>query len=113
MIIGINIFGFRYKEYLCDLFLFILNKILPVRLSDVSENKTVVISKLLGHGSFRRRISEMGFVAGKEVTVYQPGLGTVPMGTADVSVEGPHYPKPHTWYARVRIDNGRIVKVLS
>ena len=69
MIIGINIFGFRYKEYLCDLFLFILNKILPVRLSDVSENKTVVISKLLGHGSFRRRISEMGFVAGKEVTV--------------------------------------------
>ena len=51
--------------------------------------------------------------AGKEVTVYQPGLGTVPMGMADVSVEGPHYPQPHTWYARVRIDNGQIVKVLS
>jgi len=40
-----------------------------VRLSEVSENRTVVISKVLGHGSFRRRISEMGFVAGKEVSV--------------------------------------------
>jgi ferrous iron transport protein B len=40
-----------------------------VRLADVGENKTVVISKVLGHGSFRRRISEMGFVAGKEVSV--------------------------------------------
>jgi len=40
-----------------------------VRLSDVEENSTVVISKVLGHGSFRRRISEMGFVAGKEVSV--------------------------------------------
>ncbi len=40
-----------------------------MRLSEVVENRTVVISKVLGHGSFRRRISEMGFVAGKEVTV--------------------------------------------
>jgi len=40
-----------------------------VRLSDVAENRTVVISKVLGHGSFRRRISEMGFVPGKEVSV--------------------------------------------
>ncbi len=40
-----------------------------MRLSEVGENKTVVISKVLGHGSFRRRISEMGFVVGKEVTV--------------------------------------------
>ena len=40
-----------------------------MRLSEVSENRTVVISKVMGHGSFRRRISEMGFVAGKEVSV--------------------------------------------
>jgi len=40
-----------------------------VRLSEVEENKRVVITKVLGHGSFRRRISEMGFVAGKEVAV--------------------------------------------
>ncbi len=40
-----------------------------MRLSEVSENEKVVITKVLGHGSFRRRISEMGFVAGKEITV--------------------------------------------
>ena len=40
-----------------------------MRLSEVEENKRVVITKVLGHGSFRRRISEMGFVAGKEVLV--------------------------------------------
>lgn len=40
-----------------------------MRLSEVEENSTVVISKVLGHGSFRRRISEMGFIAGKEVSV--------------------------------------------
>lgn len=40
-----------------------------MRLSEVIENNTVVITKVLGHGSFRRRISEMGFVAGKEITV--------------------------------------------
>jgi len=40
-----------------------------MRLSEVIENNTVIITKVLGHGSFRRRISEMGFVAGKEITV--------------------------------------------
>jgi hypothetical protein len=25
--------------------------------------------------------------------------------------EGPHYPKPHTWYAKVLLKDGKIVKV--
>lgn len=29
------------------------------------------------------------------------------------TIEGPHYPKPHSWYARVRIQDGVVVKVLS
>jgi hypothetical protein len=29
------------------------------------------------------------------------------------TIEGPHYPKPHTWYARVRVEDGVVVKVLS
>ena len=29
----------------------------------------------------------------------------------DVVVEGPHYPKPHTWYADCVLENGVIVKV--
>ena len=40
-----------------------------VKLSEVKNSETVVITKLLGHGSFRKRISEMGFVKGKEVKV--------------------------------------------
>jgi len=40
-----------------------------VRLSEVKSKETVIITKVLGHGSFRKRITEMGFVKGKEVTV--------------------------------------------
>jgi len=40
-----------------------------VRLSEVKNKDTVIITKVLGHGSFRKRITEMGFVKGKEVTV--------------------------------------------
>jgi len=40
-----------------------------VKLSEVKHSETVVITKVLGHGSFRKRISEMGFVKGKEVRV--------------------------------------------
>jgi hypothetical protein len=47
---------------------------------------------------------------GKGIDVYQPGLGTVPRdGT--IALEGPHYPKPHTWYATGTMQDGRLVKV--
>lgn len=50
--------------------------------------------------------------AGTEVTIFQPG----PFGGGDItdgeySVEGPHSPKPHTWYARVKVLNGKVVSV--
>ena len=48
--------------------------------------------------------------AGEDVGVFQPGFGTVPVdGT--VTLEGPHYPKPHTWYATGTMKGGRLVKV--
>lgn len=28
-------------------------------------------------------------------------------------LEGPHYPRPHTWYAKVQVKDGVVVKVLS
>jgi len=40
-----------------------------VKLSEVKHSDTVVITKVLGYGSFRKRISEMGFIKGKEVTM--------------------------------------------
>lgn len=38
-------------------------------LSDVKTGDTAIITKVLGRGAFRKRITEMGFVKGKEVTV--------------------------------------------
>lgn len=48
--------------------------------------------------------------AGEKVTVYAPGMGDVPTnGTC--SVEGPHFPKPHTWYGTATVKDGLVVKV--
>jgi hypothetical protein len=47
---------------------------------------------------------------GERVTVFAPGLGCPPEnGTC--AVEGPHYPRPHTWYAEVTLRDGVVIKV--
>lgn len=47
---------------------------------------------------------------GKEIEVFQPGLGTVPEN-GTVYLEGPHYPEPHKWYAQGKMENGRLTSV--
>lgn len=48
--------------------------------------------------------------AGKRVTVFSPGpFGCNQNGCE--SVEGPHYPAPHSWYASVEVKDGVVVKV--
>ena len=47
---------------------------------------------------------------GEEVTIFAPGLGTPKVNGAEF-LEGPHYPKPHTWYAAVEMKDGKVVKV--
>ena len=49
---------------------------------------------------------------GKAVTAFSPGPFPCPT-EGEVSVEGPHYPKPHRWYARVLVEAGRVIQVLS
>lgn len=44
------------------------------------------------------------------VDVYQPGLGTVPHN-GTVSLEGPHYPRPHTWYGTGTMKDGKLVSI--
>ena len=48
--------------------------------------------------------------AGEQVEVYQPGPFP---GKTDghISLEGPHYPEPHRWYASAEIKDSIIVKV--
>jgi hypothetical protein len=48
--------------------------------------------------------------AGDRIEVFSPG--PFPAKTDGVEyVEGPHYPKPHSWYAEVEVKNGVVVKV--
>ncbi|HKJ44065.1 MAG TPA: ferrous iron transport protein B [Sunxiuqinia sp.] len=59
-----------------------------MRLSEVKNNETVIITKVLGHGSFRKRITEMGFVKGKEVRVIKntPFKGPIEFKILDYNI---------------------------
>lgn len=50
---------------------------------------------------------------GREVMVFQPNniFNTPIPKNGTVSVEGPHYPQPHSWYARVTLEDGVIISV--
>lgn len=50
--------------------------------------------------------------AGETVRVFSPG----PFGfkrDGRETIEGPHYPQAHTWYAGVEVSDGLVVKVTS
>jgi len=51
--------------------------------------------------------------SGAKITVYQPGgLFPDPPFPGTCILEGPHYPKPHSWYAQATLDDkGYIIKV--
>lgn len=46
-----------------------IETITATHLSDLQNNETGIITKVIGHGAFRKRITEMGFVKGKFVRV--------------------------------------------
>lgn len=50
--------------------------------------------------------------AGVSVQVFQPGpfSGNIP-ASGRIALEGPHYPKPHRWYATGTMLDGKLVKV--
>lgn len=48
----------------------------------------------------------------KPVRCFQPGLGPdLSNFTGTVYLEGPHYPKAHTWYAQAELKDGIVIKV--
>jgi hypothetical protein len=49
--------------------------------------------------------------AGHDVTLYQPGPFGSDVRDGRHTVEGPHYPAPHSWYAKVVVSNGRVITV--
>lgn len=51
-------------------------------------------------------------VATSVVRCHQPGLGPdLTNYTGKICLEGPHYPKAHTWYAEAELIEGVVVKV--
>jgi len=51
--------------------------------------------------------------AGDRIEVFQPGPFGPEVKDGPVTIEGPHYPKPHRWYARVIVNDGVIVKLVG
>lgn len=48
--------------------------------------------------------------SGEQVTTFQPGGFFPATRDGKITLEGPHYPKPHTWYATCEVKDGVIVK---
>lgn len=49
---------------------------------------------------------------GEFVGVFSAGLGSAQKNGTEV-ISGPQYPAPHKWYAKVKVVDGKIVKVVS
>ncbi len=50
------------------------------------------------------------FKAGHQIETYQPGPFPGKRN-GQVCIEGPHFPKPHRWYASATLEKGMIVKI--
>ena len=47
---------------------------------------------------------------GKRLEVYRnTPWGKEGVNNAELSVEGPHYPRPHSWYGVAKVQNGVVV----
>ena len=54
-----------------------------------------------------------GIEAGDSITIFQPGPygSMVPLDGRNIAVEGPHFPQAHSWYGKVDVCGGKVLKV--
>lgn len=64
-----------------------------------------------GNPRTKKALREM-IARDERVTLFAPGLGE-PVENGVETVEGPHYPQPHRWYARVQVVDGVVVRVVQ
>jgi hypothetical protein len=57
-----------------------------------------------------KKAVKTAIAAGERIGVYSPGIGNVPEN-GRVSLEGPHFPKPHTWYGTGTVRDGLLVAI--
>lgn len=63
------------------------------------------------HPNFKtKKALKQALKDGERVNVFQPGLGSIRDNGA-VYLEGPHYPKPHTWCAEGTMKDGALVAI--
>jgi len=63
------------------------------------------------HPNFKtKKALREAVAAGQRVEVFSPGPFPANKNGRE-SVEGPHYPEPHRWYASVEVVNGIVTKV--
>jgi hypothetical protein len=59
-----------------------------------------------------KKALKLAVADGRRVTYYQPGpFGGHEPDDGTISLEGPHYPAAHTWYAQATVKDGVVVKV--
>ena len=55
--------------------------------------------------------AKRAIAAGTRVTAFSPGPFPCPTD-GKVSVEGPHYPRPHSWYGTATVVAGVVTKIV-
>lgn len=63
---------------------------------------------VVGNPKTKKALKEM--FASSGVELFEPGFGHIP-SEGIVTLEGPHYPEPHRWYANAKIVGGKVVKI--
>jgi len=60
-----------------------------------------------------KRQLKQALASGWPVSVYQPNnmFNVEPPRDGTVYLEGPHYPKPHAWYAEGTMKAGKLVSI--
>ena len=48
---------------------------------------------------------------GIDIHVFQPGPFGPDVRDGVTSLEGPHYPEPHKWYATATVKDGKVVSI--
>lgn len=57
-----------------------------------------------------KKALKAAIATGQSVKVFSPGPFPCPT-EGKITLEGPHYPEPHRWYAEAELKNGLITKV--
>lgn len=57
-----------------------------------------------------KKALKAALAAGEEIRCYSSGLFPCPQD-GKISLEGPHYPEPHRWYATGTMKDGLLVEV--